>query len=382
MRFAGEAGITLLPVGGGSNTVGSTEPESGETVAVRLSRFGDVEWDETALTVTAGAGVVLADLETTLNRHGYTLGSLPQSAQIATVGGAVATDAHGVFAAGYGAMRSNTLALQAVLYNGDAVQTCASGATTRALHHLLIGTEGAFGIITSATLAMRPQPEVRAWCAFSFARFEDAADALRLLYRSDARPACVRLFDADAARSPFAGLVPPGHALLLLGVEGSEVVQTGHYQTVFAVCRQTGGTESAVDGDAWFESERFRTDAFAANGRSGALAAVWASWTAVPAFYRAVTDAVRPDASEVSAQIGYATPQGAALDVRFVLETASPGDAIARYERVSESATATTVAHGAQVAHHWGVGITHREQAPATNVLKRLASGLREGATV
>ncbi|MBC7808052.1 MAG: FAD-binding oxidoreductase, partial [Akkermansiaceae bacterium] len=338
-------------------------------------------WDETGLCVTAGAGVVLADLEETLSRHQYTLGSLPQSARIATVGGAVATEAFGLFAAGYGGMRENTLALEAVLPGGEVIRTSASGAASRTFHHLLIGTEGAFGIVTSATLAIRPVPEVRAWCAFAFGTFADAADALRLIYRSDARPAFVRLFDAAAARERFAGVVPGGNVLLLLGVEGSEIVQTGQYQTVFAVCKQVGGEEVAVDGDAWYESDRFRTDAFAANGRSGAIAdviSVYTPWSSANAVYRALSDGLQADVCALTTQIGYATPHGVALDMLFVAETASPEDAIARHGRVLQNAREIALTHGANVAHHYGVGVARAGWADAergsaqTEALRRM----------
>ncbi len=386
MEWAQAREISVMPVGGGSNTVGSTLSDTNRpTVAVNLSRLDAVDWDETGLCVTAGAGVIIADLEETLNKHQYTLGSLPQSARIATVGGMVATEAFGLSAAGYGGTRENTLALEAVLPDGEIVRTSANGAATRTLHHLLIGTEGAFGIVSSATLAIHPQPEVRAWCAFAFGTFADAADALRLVYRSDARPAAMRFFDPAAARDRFADAIPVGNALLLLGVEGSEIVQTGHYQTVFAVCQQVGGTEVPIDGDEWFESERFRTDAFAANGRPGVVAdivSVFAPWSSLNATYRALSDALRPDVSELSAQIGYATPHGAALDLRFVAETASPRDAIARHERVLQNAREAALMHGAHVAHHYGIGIARKTWAnaergvAATDALRRLAGAL------
>jgi len=361
VEWAGANGVALIPVGGGSNTVGSTAARGGaNTVLVNLSRLAGVVWDETALTVTAGAGVLLADLEETLNRHQYTLGSLPRSARIATVGGAVATEAFGLFAAGYGGTRVNTLALEAVLTGGAPVRTFADSAATRALHHLLIGSEGAYGIVTSATLAIRPLPEVRAWCAFSFTQFADAADALRLIYRSDARPVCVRLFDAGAAAGGFSGAVPGTSALLLLGVEGSEVVQTGQYQTVFAVCKQVGGLEASVDGDAWYESERYRTDAFAANARPGTVAdivSLWLPWSSLAAAYSALTDDLRAEAADVSAQVGYATPHGAALELRFVVEAATPGDALTRHERILGRIQEIAWTYEARVAPYYGVGI-------------------------
>ena len=387
-KWARGRGVSLLPVGGDSNTVGSTSvaqrQDGGATVALSLSRLDTLSYDETELSVTAGAGVTLAAVEEQLNAHGYTLGSLPQSARLATVGGAVATEAWGLLAAGFGGMREQCLALEAVLPDGSLVRTHGSGAAGRTLHHLLIGTEGAFGIVTAATLAMHALPEVRAWCAFAYPRFADAADALRLVYRSDARPACVRLFDANAARRRFEGAVPDGSALLLFGVEGSEIVQNGVYQTVYAVAKQVGGTETEADGDAWLGEEQYRTDAWAANGRPGGVAdviSVWTGWRSVAALHAALTESLRPLTTHISVQIGFASAHGAALDVRVEAEATSPASAIERHEQIIAAAQRVTLEHGGAVAHHYGIGTARaawadvERGAAATAALEALRRG-------
>lgn len=371
VTWANRNGVQLLPIGGASSTVGSTQAMGYDKplVAVRLSRLNNIAWDETSLMVTVGAGVVLADLEEQLNAHAYTLGSLPQSARLATVGGAVATEAFGLFAAGYGSQRDLTLALDAVLLSGEVVQTNASGAAGRALHHLLIGTEGAFGIVTSVTLTMRSLPEVRAWCSFAFAKASDAMDALRLVYRSDARPTCVRFFDPSAARAKFpANGILPGYSVLLFGFEGSEIVQTGHYQTAYAVCQQVGGTEAGIDGDAWFETERYRTDAFAANGRPGSIAdvvSVYVPWSVIPTVYTALQETLTPLCTSVTAQIGWADAHGAALDIRFEVDAGTPEAAITRHTQILRSTQVTAQETGARIAHHYGIGPTRQAWADA-----------------
>ena len=181
----------LVVVGGASNTVGSTARENGR-VAVSLSRLQAVEWEEENLLVHAGAGVVLGDLEDTLNAHDYTLGHLPHSFRLATIGGCVAANAIGILAGRYGRQSDLTIGLEVVLPMGQIIRTNANNAPDAnaafPLHDLFGGSEGGFGIITQATLQMRPAPRVRAWAAFSFAAFDDGIDALRLIYRSDSGP--------------------------------------------------------------------------------------------------------------------------------------------------------------------------------------------------
>ena len=371
VTWANRNGACLLSIGGASSTVGSTQVAVADrpVIAVRLSRLNTISWDETSLTVTVGAGVLLADLEEQLNAHAYTLGSLPQSARLATVGGAVATEAFGLFATGYGGQRDLTLALEAVLPTGEIITTNTSGAAGRVFHHLLIGTEGEFGIITSATLAMHPLPEVRAWCSFAFAKASDAIDALRLVYRSDSRPTCVRFLDPSAVKEKFpANGILPGHSVLLFGFEGSEIVQTGHYQIAYAVCQQVGGTEAGIDGDNWFETERYRTDTFAANGRPGGIAdviSVYASWSALPATYTTLQTAITPLCTSVAAQIGWADAHGAALDIRVEADAVTPEAAITRHAQILRAAQDVATETGARVAHHYGIGPTRQAWADA-----------------
>ena len=136
-------GKSFRAVGGGS---GTGELPSVD-IAVEMSRLTTLSWSEEDLTVTAGAGVTISTIEEQLAGHGYTLGQSLGSATLATVGGCIATDAHGLFTGRYGSFR------QAVL------------------DQTAIG-----GIIVAATLAMRPQPEARAWAVLDFGDFDAGAD--------------------------------------------------------------------------------------------------------------------------------------------------------------------------------------------------------------
>ena len=123
VRWANESATRLYPVGGASNTVASNTPREPGGVSVDLTRMDAVEWDEESLLVTAGAGCNLGRLEEQLNRHDYTLGHCPQSLNLATVGGAVATNAVGLLSGKYGRQSDVTAALEAVLPTGEIVRT-------------------------------------------------------------------------------------------------------------------------------------------------------------------------------------------------------------------------------------------------------------------
>ncbi len=370
VHWANENRILLAPVGGGSNTVGSgASAEKRSTVAVDLSRLQSLRWDEESLLVHVGAGHALGALEDILNAHNYTLGFLPQSLHLATVGGAAAANAVGLLSGRYGRMRDITAALEVALASGQVVQTASAPGANAAfdLHDLFIGSEGTLGIITEVSLRIRPVPEVRAWTAFTFPAFGDAIDALRLIYRSDSRPTAIRLLDSEAAGALLAQAgVPVSTPLLLLAFEGDELAQTGPYQIAYAVCQQIGGTAHPGEiGERWFDEERGRTDWLAPNARPGGLAdvfAVSAPWSSVKAVCESVRAAVSPLVTHLDIQISHAYPTGAAVTIGFQAqaEPATPEEAVQLYERIATAGYTAVLEAEGSVAHHYGVGSTRR----------------------
>lgn len=370
VRWANQTGTPLVPVGGASNTVGSTRPPYGG-VAVDLSRLQNLDWDENDLLVHAGAGWNLGQLEEKLNQHGYTLGHAPQSLYLATLGGCVATNAIGLFSGKYGRQADLTRALEAVLPMGEIVRT--GSVPTSAgpdWGRLLLGSEGTLGIVTRATLQMWPLPDVRAWAVFTFGDFRQGLDALRLIHRTDARPSLVRLLDPAGAEelAQRSGL-PPGEALLLLAFEGDELVQTGHYQMAHAVCQKVEGVARDPEiGAAWFE-ERLQTSWMAPNGRAGGLAdvlAASASWSNLPKLYDALRAAIGEQVTQLHGHVGHAYATGAALDLTFQAqaEPATPQAAQDLHERIVRTATQACHETGGSIVHHYGIGVA-RSQALA-----------------
>ena len=265
---------TLRAVGGGS---GTSELPSVD-IAVDTSRLTALSWSEDDLTVTAEAGVTISTIEEQLTGHGYTLGQSLGSATLATVGGCIATDAHGLFTGRYGSFR------QAVL------------------DQTAIG-----GIIVAATLAMRPQPEARAWAVFDFGDFVDACDALRLIHRCDARPALARIIAPQR---------------VVLAFEGDELVQTGHFQLAYAVCQQLGGTPSDPDdGEHWLES-RQKSDLWSANAHPETFAdlvRLRAPWSTLAETCQSLRSTLEGRVASFSLEIAHPDAHSAAIELAFTL---------------------------------------------------------------
>ena len=230
VRLANEQHIPLVPFGSGTGLMGGATSAHGGVLVdmARLNCIRTVRLEDR--TVTAEAGAVLGDVDTELEAHGLMLGHDPWTLPVATVGGTISTNSLGYRGAQYGSMGEQVLGLEAVLPDGNLISTRAvpKTSTGMALHQLLVGTEGCFGIITAATLKAFPLPEHRRLYALRFPTFEAAFRAVDRMYAVGLAPALVDMGEK------FAPGLPPGWesrptedgAELFLGFEGlKEVVR-------------------------------------------------------------------------------------------------------------------------------------------------------------
>jgi len=176
------AGVAVVPQGGNTGMVGGSVPLAGEVVLSlrRLDRIWPV--DRLAAQVTAGAGVVLADLHSAADQAGLEFGVDLGARDSCTVGGMVATNAGGLHVIRHGPMREQVVGVEAVLADGTVVSHLAGllkDNTGYDLPRLLTGSEGTLAVITAARLRLRPAltHRVVALCGCPTARSVVAAAA-------------------------------------------------------------------------------------------------------------------------------------------------------------------------------------------------------------
>ncbi|MFB3301751.1 FAD-binding oxidoreductase [Pseudomonas sp. AMR01] len=160
MRIAVRHGIRLIAQGNRSGMVGGAVPDnSGKQVIVSLSRLRRVrEVDPLNRTVTVEAGALLSELNRTLEPHSLhfpiDIGSDP------AIGGLIGANAGGSRLLKHGDVRHNLLGIEVVLADSDGavVQLLAplrKNNTGLDFKQMFVGTGGAFGIITAATLELK-----------------------------------------------------------------------------------------------------------------------------------------------------------------------------------------------------------------------------------
>ena len=161
-------GIAVVPVGGGTSVTGGVDTPDLDTVVVcSLDRMSEVQnLDTESGIVTVQAGATGPQLESYLNERGWTLGHFPQSFERATIGGYIATRSSGQSSSGYGRIEDLLVGAEVATPVGTlSVGGYPASATGPDLRHVVLGSEGALGIVTSADLRVRAFPTFREYSA-------------------------------------------------------------------------------------------------------------------------------------------------------------------------------------------------------------------------
>ena len=198
---AREHGACLVPFGGGTNVTDALRCPAEERrpiVSVDMRRMNRVLWiDPENGQAAIEAGATGLEIEEQLGRHGFTLGHEPDSLELSTLGGWIATNASGMKKNRYGNIEELVLDVTALAADGELVR--ASAAPRESLggepSRWLIGSEGRLGIVTRAVVKVFPKPEVRRFGSVLFHDLEAGFAFLRDVHRARALPASIRLMD-------------------------------------------------------------------------------------------------------------------------------------------------------------------------------------------
>ena len=376
LRVCSERRIAVVPFGGGTSVVGGLEPEADAfagVVAVDLRRMNALlELDEESRRAVLEPGLRGPEAQALLAERGYTLGHFPQSFEYATVGGFAATRSSGQASAGYGRFDELVLSVRLATPAG----TLEAGRAPKSaagpdLRQLVLGSEGALGVITAVAVQVRPAPERRVYNGWRLPSFSAGIEVLRRLAQDGPLPAVVRLSDetetaVGLARPSALGAGGSG-CLAIVGYEGSvvsvELCRTG----VGRALEAAGAVPVPGAGDAWAE-DRYRgpylRDAMLDAGALVETLETVAFWSAVPRVYEWVSAALRDSLSAqgtppvILCHVSHVYPAGASL--YFTVGCAQAEDPVAQWQVAKAAASDAILAAGASITHHHGVGTDHR----------------------
>jgi alkyldihydroxyacetonephosphate synthase len=373
--------VALVPFGGGTSVVGGlTARRDGYAgvVALDLRRMtGLVEVDPVSGTATLEAGLLGPEAEALLAEHGLTIGHFPQSFQYASIGGFAATRSSGQSSAGYGRFDSLVVALKVATPIGDLeLGSSPSNAAGPDLRELVMGSEGAFGVITEVTLRVRPVPEVKAYEAWHWESFAAGAEAMRRLAQERVLPTVLRLSDegetaVNLARPDAVGGAAEGDGggcLMITGYEGTPAQVTRMREATTEVLESLGGHALGAEaGEAWaagrFDGPYLR-DALLDVGVLVETFETVTFWSRLEQLYANVKAAVEADLAGqgtpplVLCHISHVYETGASL--YFTVAAKQLEDGVGQWMSAKRAASDAMIAAGASITHHHAVGRDHK----------------------
>jgi glycolate oxidase len=250
LRAASAFGVPVVPRGAGTGLSGGASAVDGG-ITLSTERLRSIEVDPAAMVATAGPGLLNAEVKAAAAEHGLWYPPDPSSYEICSIGGNLATNAGGLCCVRYGVTTDYVLGVEVVLADGRAVRL--GGRTVKDvagydLKRLFVGSEGTLGVLTEATLRLRPPPPPVATVAATFADVVDAGRAVAAVM-AVLRPAALELMDRAAVaaveRVRPMGLGPAVGALLIAQADaaGPDAARIGE------ACERAGATYTAVTED-------------------------------------------------------------------------------------------------------------------------------------
>jgi alkyldihydroxyacetonephosphate synthase len=396
LRWATGIGARVVPYGGGTSVLGHLAPPDGDApyLSVDMGRMsGLTGWDEASGLATFGPGTAGPDVEAALVDVGRTLGHYPQSWELSTVGGWVATRSVGQQSIGYGRIDER--------FAGGIVESPAgrlvlpplpASAAGPDIRHLVLGSEGRLGIVTEAILRTSPLPEEERFSAVFFPDWESAYAAVHELAVAELPLSMIRLSTpaetetnlalAGHARTmrvlrAYLGArgAGRGRAMAVVGASGAHATVTVALLHAFAILGRHGGVRVPRVGEEW-RRNRFRTpylrDTLWSAGYAVDTLETAADWSVVPGMLAGLAPMMRralePDGERVHAfaHLSHVYPSGSSVYVTYLFRLATDPDAtLARWRAVKDAASRVVVDLGGTISHQHGVGRDHRPYLPA-----------------
>jgi glycolate oxidase len=255
LRWASQHRIPVVPQGARTGLSGAANAVDGALLLsmTRMDRI--LEIDEVDQVAVVEPGVINAELSRAAAAVGLFYPPDPSSWEMSTLGGNLATNAGGLCCVKYGVTADFVRGLEVVLASGEVLRVgrrTAKGVAGYDLTRLMVGSEGTLGVITQATLALRPAPAPALTIAAVFDRTADAMTAVARIMASGMRPSLMEFLDRRTIRAVQdyrdMGLPLDAEAMLIAQSDRGPLA-AADVAAMGAICRELGAVDVAVAED-------------------------------------------------------------------------------------------------------------------------------------
>ncbi|HEV8544748.1 MAG TPA: FAD-linked oxidase C-terminal domain-containing protein [Candidatus Limnocylindrales bacterium] len=249
VRLAGEHRVPVVPRGAGTGVSGGAIAVEGALTIAMTAMDRVLEIDRANLVAVVQPGVINADLGRAAAEQGLFYGPDPASFEMCTIGGNLAENSGGLRCVKYGVTRDWVLGLEVVLAGGEVIRT--GGRTVKDvagydLTGLFVGSEGTLGVITEATLRLRPKPAPTLTLLAFFSNVLAAGEAVSRMTEAGLVPSTLELMDGFTIRAVDdaygLGLDREAAAMLMVESDAGGVASTAELDLAAAACESAGAT--------------------------------------------------------------------------------------------------------------------------------------------
>jgi glycolate oxidase len=268
MQVASRHGVPVVPRGAGSGLVGAANAVDGciTLVTTRMDAVLDVAPADRLAVVQPG--VVIKTLRDAVRAHGLFYPPDPASYDWCTLGGNLAVNSGGLCCVKYGVTTDYVLGLEVVLADGRVLRTgrrTVKGVVGYDLARLFVGSEGTLGIITEATLALRPAPQPPVTLVATFATTAQTGQVVENVVTSGLVPSLLEVMDNTCICVVddllHADLDRDAHALLVAQSDTGGEAAVREIEALAELCRAAGAdlvhtTDDPAEGDLLLAARR------------------------------------------------------------------------------------------------------------------------------
>ncbi len=396
LAWAQQHDVIVIPYGGGTSVAGHINPRDGlrPVLTLSLERMNQLlEIDEQSLIATFGPGANGPQVEAQLRAKGYTLGHFPQSWELSTLGGWVASRSSGQQSLRYGRIEQ--------LFAGGKIETFAgtleiptfpASAAGPDLREMILGSEGRFGVISEVKVRVTRLAEEEKFYAVFLPSWTQALAAIRSLVQARVPLSMLRLSNAIETETQLALAGHPeqiallekylafrgaraGKCMLTFGVTGNRQQNALSIKQAKRLLKGFGGVfTGTLLGKKWAEN-RFRFPYL----RHGLWEAGYAvdtletatDWANVDHLLNQVEDSLRNALSAEGEQVHVFTHlshvygEGSSIYTSYVFRpAASYTQTLARWSKLKHAASLAIVNNRGTISHQHGVGRDHAPYLP------------------
>lgn len=395
LAFAKQSKLKLIPYGGGTSVAGHinpVKPQAEQTeypvVTMDMTKMNQlISLDEESLIATFGAGTVGPMVEAQLRAKGYTLGHFPQSFELSSIGGWIASRSSGQQSLRYGRIEQLFAGGNLETFEGSmTLPTFPASSAGPDLREIMLGSEGRFGVLTEVDVRITKLAEKEQFSVLFFPTWEQARRFCQSVVQNHIQLSMLRVSNAIETKTQlklaghekqiavlekylsFRGC-SDGKCMLTFGLTGSkrQISQTKSLLKPW-IRKFKGVSAGSTLGKKWQEN-RFRSpylrDALWDKGYVVDTFETATNWSNVDSLMNKMEQSLKSalgndEQLHAFTHLSHVYKQGCSLYTTYVYKNGSDfAETLAKWKKLKHAASDTIVNNGGTISHQHGVGKDH-----------------------